>query len=216
MTLPFSTAQFFAVFGAYNSAIWPMPVLVYVAALPAVVLLFTPGLAADRAISCLLAAMWGFAGIVYHWGFFYPINRAALLFGLAFIAQAVVFLVLGAVRRQLHFGWQVTPRCIIGAGLICYSMVVYPAAGWALGHPFPNLPLFGVAPCPILIFTFGCLLMLQSPVAWWAIVIPIAWSIIGGSAAVLLDVPQDLMLPVSGVLTVGLLVTARPRLLRWP
>lgn len=216
MTLPFTTAQFFAVFGAYNSAIWPLPIIVYAAALPAVALLFRPRPATDRAISIVLAAMWAFAGMVYHWGFFYPINDAALLFGLAFVAQAAIFLVLGAMRRQLHFGWRGTPRCVVGAGLIFYSMVVYPAVGWALDHAYPNLPLFGVAPCPILIFTFGCLLMLQSPVAWWVIVIPIAWSIIGGSAAVLLNVPQDLMLPVGGILTVGLLAKARPRLLRWP
>ncbi len=216
MTLPFSTAQFFAVFAAYNSAIWPAPVLAYAAALPAVALLFRPRLAADRVISLVLAAMWGFAGIVYHGIFFYPINSAALLFGLAFVAQGAIFFVLGVMRRQLHFGWSRTWRSGVGAGLIFYSMVVYPAAGLVLGHPFPNLPLFGVAPCPILIFTFGLLLMLRGPVASWVIVIPVLWSIVGGSAAILLNVPQDLMLPVGGALTVGLLVKAQPRLLRWP
>lgn len=214
MTLPFTTTQFFGVFGAYNSAIWPLPVLVYAAALPAAVLLFRPGFAADRVVSSLLAAMWGFAGIVYHWGYFYSINGAALLFGFAFVAQGAIFLVIGLLRRELHFGWTRTLRCAFGLALIVYSALVYPVAGWALGHVYPNLPLFGVAPCPILIFTFGCLLMLRGPVAWWVIVIPLLWSIIGGSAAVLLNVPQDLMLPVSGLLTVGLLAAARPRLLR--
>lgn len=213
--LPFTTAQFVEVFGAYNNAIWPAQIVVYIVASAGVALLFKPGTATDRIVSGILASMWGFAGIVYHWIYFAPINAAALIFGFAFLAQSVIFVMAGVVRRELQFAWTGTPRCAVGLILIVYAAAVYPLAGLALGHVYPALPLFGVAPCPILIFTFGCLLMLQNPVAWWVMVVPLLWSIIGGSAAILLDVPQDLMLPVSGLLTVGMLAGARPRLLRW-
>jgi hypothetical protein len=46
-------------------------------------------------------------------------------------------------------------------------------------------------------------------VPWWLLVIPFAWSLIGGSAAFLLGVPQDWALLVSGLL-------AAPMLLRGP
>jgi hypothetical protein len=37
-------------------------------------------------------------------------------------------------------------------------MVVYPLLGIRFGHSYPRAPLFGVAPCPTTIFTFGLLL----------------------------------------------------------
>lgn len=51
--------------------------------------------------------------------------------------------------------------------LILYALIGYPAFGYFAGHHYPSVPVFGVAPCPTTIFT------------------------IGGSAAVLLSVPQD-------------------------
>jgi hypothetical protein len=58
--------------------------------------------------------------------------------------------------------------------------------------------MFGIAPCPVTLFTFGLLLLARGPVAWWLLVIPVAWSLVGGSAAFLLHVPQDWVLLFSG------------------
>lgn len=53
------------------------------------------------------------------------------------------------------------------------------------------MPLFGIAPCPTTIFTIGILLLGPWHVARWLLLIPVLWTIIGGSAALLLNVPQD-------------------------
>jgi hypothetical protein len=58
--------------------------------------------------------------------------------------------------------------------------------------------MFGITPCPVTIFTLG-LLLLARPMYWWLLVIPVLWSLVGGSAAFLLRVPQDWVLLVSGV-----------------
>ncbi|PVE21656.1 hypothetical protein DC522_25485 [Microvirga sp. KLBC 81] len=84
------------------------------------------------------------------------------------------------------------------------AAVLSPLLGIWLGHAYPALPLFGVTPCPVTILTFGCLLLTTKPVPWWTLVIPVLWSLVGGSAALLLDVPQDWVLLVSGLATVGL------------
>ena len=66
--------------------------------------------------------------------------------------------------------------------------------------------MFGVTPCPVTIFTFGMLLLTVRPVPRWLFVIPFIWSLIGGSAAILLQVPQDWLLLASGFIALPLMV----------
>jgi hypothetical protein len=84
--------------------------------------------------------------------------------------------------------------------LVVYSFVVYPLVGLLVTHPYPETPLFGVAPCPTTIFTLGLLLLVRHPRPWVPALIPLLWSVIGGSAAFLLDVPQDLGLLAAAIL----------------
>ena len=77
-------------------------------------------------------------------------------------------------------------------------MVLYPLIGFGNSHSLEAVPMFGITPCPVTIFTLG-LLLLARPMAWWLIVIPFLWSLVGGSAAYLLAMPQDWVLLVSGV-----------------
>jgi hypothetical protein len=51
--------------------------------------------------------------------------------------------------------------------------------------------------------------LLASELRWWIVALPFAWSLIGGTAAFLLHVPQDWLLLASGVLTVALRASAR-------
>jgi hypothetical protein len=77
-------------------------------------------------------------------------------------------------------------RAGAGSSFHAYALLAYPAIGLWLGHAYPALPLFGVTPCPVTIFTFGCLLFSNTPVPWSVFAIPVLWSLIGGSAAFLL------------------------------
>jgi Family of unknown function (DUF6064) len=43
--------------------------------------------------------------------------------------------------------------------LTIYAAALYPLLGLAMGHPSSELPMFGVTPCPVTIFTFGMLLL---------------------------------------------------------
>ena len=60
----------------------------------------------------------------------------------------------------------------------------------------------------LVIFTFG-LLMLTRPVPLILLIIPALWSVVGGSAAFLLNVPQDWALLASGLPVVAALLVAR-------
>jgi hypothetical protein len=86
-----------------------------------------------------------------------------------------------------------------GRALVIYAAVLYPLLGMWTGHRYPEIPMFGITPCPVTIFTFGLLLLTTAPVSRWLFVIPLFWSLVGGSAAVVLDVAQDWILLMSGI-----------------
>jgi hypothetical protein len=92
-------------------------------------------------------------------------------------------------------------------------MLGYPLLGSAFGHLYPVSPVFGVAPCPTVIFTFGLLLWSTARVPGYVLVIPFLWSLLGFSAAVSLGMREDYGLVVAGLLGTALLLL-RGRLVR--
>lgn len=203
--LPFTSDQFLANLVAYNEAIWPMqPVAFACGALAVVLLLWRPRMA-DRLVAVILAVMWLWTGIVYHWLYFTEINKAALIFGAMFVTQGALLVYCGVFRRQLRFGRDFGLAVSVGIAFVAYATILYPLLGIWMGHPYPEMPAFGVTPCPVTIFTFGFLLLAKPPLPWWLLVIPFIWSLIGGSAAFLLGVPQDWLLLASGIIAVPLI-----------
>jgi hypothetical protein len=214
--LPFTPEQFHAVFSEYNAAIWPIQVIAYGLGLLSVLFLVQGTPRSGRWVAGALGAMWIWTGVAYHWLFFAPINSAAFLFGALFVAQGIIFLWAGLHGGRFRFGYAGGVRASLGMALILYAAAFYPLIGIALGRTYAELPQFGVTPCPLVIFTLGCLLLSTVQVDWWILAIPLAWSLIGGVAALLLDVPQDLALPLGGAITTLLVskasqISARPR-----
>jgi hypothetical protein len=183
--LPFTSEQFLAVFVNYNSAIWPIQIAAYLLGGIAVALLFLKPPEGDRIISGILAVMWLWTGLGYHGLWFSAINQAAYLFGALFILQGCYLLYAGAYRGQIRFGRRSDLATWVGAAFMSYAAIVYPLIGMATGHHFPEIPMFGVTPCPVTIFTFGLLLLTVRPVPRWILVVPFVCSLIGGSAAIL-------------------------------
>jgi hypothetical protein len=198
MDVPFTVEQFLDVFGRYNRAVWPMQVGFYAVAALLIALAVRPSPRGDRWIGGLLASLWAWMGIVYHWGFFRPINPAATLFAGLFTLQAVLFGLAG-VRSRLSFRMRMDGYGIAGAIMIGYALVLYPVLGTLAGHVFPRSPTFGL-PCPTAIFTFGLLLWADRRVPGWLIAIPAAWSLLGFSAAAQLSITEDYGLLAAGVI----------------
>lgn len=209
--LPFTQAQFFAAFEVYNAAIWPVPVIAYPLAAAAVGLASWRGAAAGRIVAALLAAAWLLMGGVYHGIYLAALTLAAYVYGAAFAVQAGLLLVEGSLRGRLVMRLRTDARGIAALVLILFAMGGYPALGALGGHGPPDGPLFGVAPCPTTIFTFGMLLLTDDRPPWRLSVVPSAWAVIGGSASLLLGVPQDAALPVAAVAALLLLRGAGPR-----
>lgn len=207
--LPFTHDQFLGVFAQYNLAIFPAQIVAYLLGLVGVGLVLRPTSGGGRINAAILGVMWLWTGLVYHGLFFSAINGAALVFAAAFVLQAGLLVYFGIARNDLEFGRPKSLEGWIGAGLIAYAMVLYPLLGMFIGSAYPSMPIFGITPCPVTLFTFGLLLLSTTRVSGWLLVIPVLWSLIGGSAAFLLQVPQDWVLLLSGPLTVLLYYTQR-------
>jgi hypothetical protein len=202
--LPFTAEQFFHVFARYNLAVWPAQWLLTGLALTAVGLVILRPRASSRWVSGVLAALWLWMGMVYHFAFFASINPAARVFGAAFVAQSVLFLWMGARKERWSFRATLDLDAIVGGALVLYALAVYPLIGYLSGHRYPAVPTFG-APCPTTIFTFGVLLWVGERVPWRVVIIPAAWAVLGVFAAIRLSVPQDYGLLIAAVVTVALL-----------
>ncbi|MDP3690421.1 DUF6064 family protein [Bradyrhizobium sp.] len=204
--LPFTSEQFRSVFVDYNNSIWPAQIAAYLLGGIAVALLYRKTPHGDRIIAGILAMMWLWTGVGYHALWFSSINKAAYAFAVLFILHGCYLLYAGVYRGLIGFGLRPGLPAVIGGAFVVYAAIFYPMIGVAAGHAYPAMPMFGVTPCPVVILTFGLLLLTVRPVPRWLLVVPFIWSLIGGSAAILLQVPQDWLLLVSGAITVPLLV----------
>jgi hypothetical protein len=206
MGIPFTVEQFFDLFETYNTAIWPSQIGAYVAGTIAVGLGSRENPSSSRTVSAVLALFWIWMGCFYHLVYFSRINPAAVAFGSFFVLEGLLFLIIGTFRGKISFAFRGERMPVLGLIFIIYAMVVYPILGLGFGHSYPRSPMFGVAPCPTTIFTFGILLWATRPVPAYLLVIPLVWSIIGMGAAVNLDVPQDYGLVVAGVVGTALIL----------
>jgi hypothetical protein len=204
--LPFTREQFFAIFGEYNVAVWPMQVALTALALAALILVFARRSWSGRAIAAILAFFWAWIAIAYHGAHFTRINPLAYAFAALSFAGALAFLWHGVIRNSMRFGWNGRWRAAAGTVMIGYALMAYPAWSWLAGHRYPEMPTFGL-PCPTTIFTLGILAFLLAPVPRIVFVVPILWSAIGVQAVFFLGVPQDLGLGVAGL--AGLLLAWR-------
>jgi hypothetical protein len=178
--------------------VWPAQIALNALALACIGLVFLRGAATGRWIAALLAMLWFWVAVAYHFAFFSGINAAAWVFGGVTFAGGLVFLWIGTLKSTLRFapagGW----RGASGAALVVYALLVYPLLGYLFGHRYPAAPTFGV-PCPTTIFTLGLLLFASPPAPRLAFLVPLLWAAVGSLAAFSLGVVEDFGLLAAGI-----------------
>lgn len=205
MDLPFTNEQFLGVFRDYNTSIFPLQFLLYLMAITALILAFKKSTSSDKIISAILSFFWLWMGIVYHLVHFSTINKAAFMFGGAFILQGLLIFYLGFLRKRLSFRFRSDIYGFTGLLFIFYALIIYPFLNIVFGHIYPSSPTFGL-PCPTTIFTFGLFLWTDSKFPKTLLIIPFLWSLIGFSAATSLGIVEDTGLVVAGMVTTGMIL----------
>jgi len=201
--LPFTLEDLLGVFEIYNRAIWPMQIVAYVLGVLAVLLAFRKSDRSSRIIAGMLSFMWLFSA-----GFFIfalvPIYRPAYFFGALFIVQAAIFLSC-VFKARLSFSFARDIYSVVGLVFIAFAMIGYPVLGYFIGHRYPQSPPFGLAPCPLCVFTFGLLLLTDRRVPKWVLAIPFVYAL-GGILPVSVGVTEDLAMLIGGVVGTAMIV----------
>jgi hypothetical protein len=208
MKLPFTESQFLDVFAAYNQRWWPVAALLWIASV-VVFVLHARRRAGARLIGVLLAIQWLWAGAVYQLGYFSRINPAARMFAVGFVLEGLQFAWTAFRAGGLEYRRAGRARHAVSVVLFADALL-YPLLASLSGLSWPRMPSFGV-PCPTDLLTLGLLLSLPSRGHWRLAVIPIAWSALGGSAAIVLRVAPDYALLLAGALLLAHLVRPGPR-----
>ncbi|MBX3604934.1 MAG: hypothetical protein KF788_06670 [Piscinibacter sp.] len=141
-----------------------------------------------RGIAMLVAAvLWGCVAWAFLWQRYAGIHWLAPWFAFAFALQGLVFL--GAARR--------TRQSHPGAALLTLAVLAYPAAGLLAGRPWSQAEVFGLAPDPTVIGSFGLLLALpRRPMAWWAAwAVPLGWCAVSGATLWAMEDPLAALPP---------------------
>ena len=195
-------------FARYNPAVWPGHIVAYgLGILVLGMIVRRPGSTTNRAAAGLLAAVWLWLGMVFQGMYATQLDPTlGAVYAALFIVQAVLFFRAGVLRGELTFTVGKGLPGVVGWLALGYALVVYPLLGIALGHGYPEAPLFGMAPCPTTIATFGLLLLARAPLPRHLLVIPFVWAILGPLGAVPQGVVEDLGLFVVGVLAVTIVL----------
>ena len=201
--------EMYSTFQTYNLAIWPMVIVTYLLGIIAVILALKQSKYSSKAISSILTFFWLWVGVVFCMLFFGPTTAVMLgqtipafwyIFGVFFIIQSALFLIYGVTRSALSFKFDGGLYSIVGTIMVVYAMLLYPIVGILTGHNYPAYPIFGVAPCPVMIFTFGLLLWTNKRVSLLVSIIPFIISLIGIIATFEYEVWADVGLFISGII----------------
>ena len=183
----------------YNPAVWPMQIITYMLAVGVIVLLFTKWKHSGRLIAGVIAFLWLWSGLVAIILFFGTVSSQYYFWGSLWIIQGMVFIYYGLLKPGFKFSFSKKITSYIGFLLILYALIIYPIIGILNGHGFPGGPIFGVAPCPVCIFTFGVFMMTRKRIPAYIFVFPLIWSLLGIYAAVKMNVFADLGMAIAGV-----------------
>src|SRR5512133_4052166 len=187
-------------FTRYNQDLWPAHLLAYALGAVLVALLLFRAAASARVITLILGGLWIWLGVVFQGLYATHIDPVlGTIYAILFVAEGALLVEAGLRGRLTYGSGAATMGQKIGWAALAYALVIYPVIGIALGHGWPEAPLFGMAPCPTTIVTFGVLLLAQPAPRRLLLVIPLIWAVLAPPAAVGRGVWEDLGLVVFGL-----------------
>jgi hypothetical protein len=198
MKTPFSTEEFFSVFGRYNTLFFPSQILILILAIVLLVLLHNRSKSRHLFAGTFLGVLWIWNGAAYHIALFSEINSIAKIFGALFILQGALIILNSFGKREIHFDLNKGIRGYTAYFLAIFGLIIYPAIGYITGDDIIRTISLGL-PCPSTIFTFGIFMFASNRLPRYLLIIPSVWAVIGLSAAINFGVVQDFMLIIAAV-----------------
>ena len=150
------TSLWWKTVGAYNAAVFPLQVVVALAAVTLTLLVFKrPGKTSDTLMKAYLSLLCAWNGLVFFlvYGRLLP---GTILGAPLFILAAILFA--WDVRAgKTRFRLPEAPWQRFTTGSLILLALLYPLLGAAFGHCYPESCTFGVMPCPTTVFALALL-----------------------------------------------------------
>ncbi len=201
--------EFFDLFGSYNEMYLIVIVLTNVLAIISLLMVFRKSEYSNRVISFTLAFLWLWIGIVFGILVFGPfptvlagieMSGSCYLFGSIFAIHGIILLYFGVIKDTASFSWKPGSRHFFGLLFIVFGLVIYPFVGVLTGRVFPEYPVFGIAPCPVTLFTIGLLLWSDKKPSLPLMAIPIFWALMGIVPVLFYGIYADIITILSGII----------------
>ena len=212
--LMFAPRTYYRLFEIYNTEVWPGPLVVLALGLALLGSAARRTPAAARVAMLLLGATWLWVAWAFHWQRYATIHTAAPWFAAAFAVQGVLLLARGGIGAHWRVGRESGGRWGVGLGLLLFAQLVQPWLGAALGRPWRQAEMFGLAPDPTVLGTLGLLLLWQPRhdassarstllPGWLLWPIPLGWCAISGVTLWTMQAPDAALLPGAALLAGG-------------
>ena len=187
---------FFKNVSAYNVSIFPMQIITLVVAVILTYLLFVrPGAIVNKLIKVYLS-------LTFVWFvFMFPFEGVLkITFGLLHLAIAIFFFIdIFTAKTEFKFPETSGKRTFM-LFFIFSAFALYPLIEYMSGHIYPKVLLFGVAPCPTVIFSLALLIGAVPKVGKLIFILLIFPAISSGLyVPIILGVWADLLLLFTGV-----------------
>lgn len=209
--LLFSARTYYRLFELYNAELWPAHLVALGLGLAILVVSLRPKPWAARSACALLAACWLWVAWAFHLQRYASINWAATWFAAVFAIEGVLLLACTGFGARLRIRAPGGLAGNAGLGLLLFAVLVQPWLGVALGRPWLQAEVFGLAPDPTAVGTLGVLLLLRFvedtgrprrtlvlTLLLWPI--PVLWCLVSGLTLWAMEAPEALLLPGAALL----------------
>jgi len=187
----------------YNNSIFPMQIIILVVAMVLTYFLFAkPSAKMDKITKGYLAFAFAWVGLVF------PIHGfSKIIFTIYYLVLSSLFIIdIFSIKIEFKLPETNGKKCFV-LFLIISAFVLYPLIEYIAGHSYPGISLFGVVPCPTIIFSLTLLIgsipkvdkkifiLLILPAISYGFIVPIT-----------LGVWADLILLVAGIYSLVILI----------
>jgi hypothetical protein len=199
----FSLHTYYRLFGSYNAAIWPAPILVLGIGTAVGELLRRRGDGRRaRFVAGILAACWLWTAIAFHATRYATIHRGAVYFAWAFALEAALLVAAGVFAGRFTLERRGAARWL-GLTLFLFALLVQPFVGLLFGREWRQVEIFGIAPDPTAVGTLGILLLTAARRRWLLMAVPVLWCAFSGATLLAMESPAGWVVIAAAVLGLG-------------